>query len=98
MPTNKPTNPWGCYGDAMEPRAKKHSGPKTKYVLSLGVSPQDTEDWAQRVFYVDRAMMAINTHVEKDKSVKFIKRKFVLQAVEAHIAKFLADNPDVIVK
>lgn len=102
MPTNKPTNkhpnPFGVYGDAVEPRAKKHKGPACKYVLSLGVSPQDTEEWAQRVFYVDRAIQAINAHIEQDKSVKFIKRKFVLQAIEAHIAKFLADNPDVIVQ
>ena len=96
--TMKPTNPFGHYGDAVKPRVQKHAGIKAKAVCTLTISPQDSDEWTQRAIFVDKAMDAIGVHVSKDKTVKFIKRRFVLTALESHIAKYLADNPDVIVK
>ena len=98
MNKNKPTNPFGVYGDAVQPRALKHGGIKFTCVATLNIAPQDTPEWTQRVIYVGNALKAINAYVCKDKTVKFIKRRFVLSALEEHIAKYLANNPDIIVK
>lgn len=98
MPTNKPTNPFGHYGDAVQPRLVKHKGQRTKCIVSLTIAPQDTDEWTNRMTYIDKAMNAIDAHVAKDKNLKFIKRRFYLTAIESHIAKYLADNPDCIVK
>ena len=98
MPTNKPSNPFGNYGDAVQPRAIKHKGVKQKAIATLSVAPQDTAEWAERAMYVDSALNAIDAYVCKDKTVKFIKRRFFLTAIENHIAKYLADNPNCIIK
>ena len=95
---NKPTNPFGNYGDAVQPRAQKHKGVKAKAVCTLTIAPQDNEEWSKRVTYVDNALNAIDAYVSKNKDVKFIKRRFFLTALESHIAKYLADNPDCIIK
>lgn len=98
MIKNKTSNPFGVFGDAVQPRALKHKGVKCKAIATLGIAPQDTEEWSQRVMYVHNAMNAIADHVCKDKQLKFVKRRFFLLALENHVAKFLADNPDIIVK
>lgn len=98
MSKNKTSNPFGVFGDAVQPRAIKHKGMKCKVVATIAIAPQDTEEWTQRVICVHNTMEAIADHINKDKNLKFIKRRFFLSALENHIAKFLADNPDVIVK
>lgn len=93
--TNNQTNP---YGDAIEPRKAKKKRASAKAVVTLQISPLDNTEWAERLSNVDKAVNAITEHVNQNKEVKFIKRKFFLNAVENHIAKYLADNPDCIVK
>ena len=91
-------NPTNSYGDAIEPRKPKKKRVSAKAVVTLQISPLDNTEWAERLSKVDKAVNAINKHVNQNKEVKFIKRKFFLNAVENHIAKYLADNPDCIVE
>ena len=97
--TKNPSNPFGVFGDAIQPRPPKNKlKGSAKAVVTLVIAPQDSSEWAERLLSVDKAVKAFTEHVNKDKDVKFIKRKFFLNAVENHIAKYLADNPDCIIK
>ena len=83
--TNNQTNPFGSYGDAIEPRKPKKKRVSAHAVVTLQISPLDNSEWAERLTKVDKAVNAITQHVNQNKEVKFIKRKFFLNAVENHL-------------
>lgn len=99
MPTNKPTNPFGNYSDFIQPKAvRKNKGGKTELIFSVSISPQDSDEWKARVKHIDNVVKQIHEQVEKSGGMKFVKRRFLVLALENEIEKFLAANPQIIIK
>jgi|LauGreDrversion4_2_1035121.scaffolds.fasta_scaffold378265_3 hypothetical protein len=98
MPTNKPTNPFGHYSDCIQPKAVKKNKGKTELIFSVSISPQDSDEWKARVKHIDNVVKQIHEQVEKSGGMKFVKRRFLALALENEIAKFLAENPQIIIK
>ena len=95
---NKPTNPFGHYSDCIQPKASKKKKGKTELVFSVSISPQDSDEWKARVKHIDNVVKQIHEQVEKSGGMKFVKRRFLVLALENEIAKFLAENPHIIIK
>lgn len=98
MPTNKPTNPFGHCSDCIQPKAVKEKNGKAELIFSVGISPRDSDEWKARVKHIDNVVKQIHEQVEKSGGMKFVKRRFLVLALENEIAKFLAENPQIIIK
>lgn len=90
--TNMP-NPWGNYGKAIKPRTKKHTAVKKSIsILTLQYAAQDQQEWVDRCMAFKTKIDAIKKHVESDPSVRFIKREFILAALEKCVDDYIKEH------